>query len=167
MPTDRGSFPGGGRAFSFHCLVEDCSADGLSSSRNRGLRLPRHEADHSPPSTVEIKNAWKFTITRYTQCVLAWCSDKAETRQLVRMAHSHIPASTTGHAKQLICSVSKQISEYLRKNICHTTHISISGCFVRRLCFLSRRRQLWANCIIFCRQAWTGICWTSRLTFPA
>jgi hypothetical protein len=26
-----------------------------------GLKLPEREADHSPPSSVEVKNAWSYT----------------------------------------------------------------------------------------------------------
>jgi hypothetical protein len=28
-----------------------------------GVRQPEHEADHSPPSTAEVKNAWSYTST--------------------------------------------------------------------------------------------------------
>jgi hypothetical protein len=35
-----------------------------------------HEADHSPPSIAEVKNAWIYTtIPQYA--FMAWCSAKA------------------------------------------------------------------------------------------
>jgi hypothetical protein len=36
------------------------------------LKLPEREADHSHPSTTEVKNAWSFNST--SPCIfLAWC----------------------------------------------------------------------------------------------
>jgi len=31
-----------------------------------GVCSPRREADHSPPSSVEVKNAWRYASTPYT-----------------------------------------------------------------------------------------------------
>jgi hypothetical protein len=28
-----------------------------------GVKRPRREADHSPPSSAEVKNAWRYTFT--------------------------------------------------------------------------------------------------------
>jgi hypothetical protein len=28
-----------------------------------GVKRPRREADHSPPSSAEVKNAWSYTST--------------------------------------------------------------------------------------------------------
>jgi hypothetical protein len=37
-----------------------------------GLKRPVREADHSPPSSVEVKNAWSYTFTpQYV--FMAWC----------------------------------------------------------------------------------------------
>jgi hypothetical protein len=37
-----------------------------------GVNLPGREADHLPPSTAEVKNAWRYTST--PQFVfMAWC----------------------------------------------------------------------------------------------
>jgi len=37
-----------------------------------GLKRPLREADHSPPSSSEIKNAWRYTTTpQYV--FMAWC----------------------------------------------------------------------------------------------
>jgi hypothetical protein len=30
-------------------------------SLSLGVKWPGHEADHSPPSTAEVKNAWSYT----------------------------------------------------------------------------------------------------------
>jgi hypothetical protein len=37
-----------------------------------GEKRPRHEADHSPPSSAEVKNAWSCTSTPTFVC-MAWC----------------------------------------------------------------------------------------------
>jgi len=31
----------------------------------RGIKQPRHEADHSPPSKVEVKNGWNCTVISF------------------------------------------------------------------------------------------------------
>jgi hypothetical protein len=37
-----------------------------------GVKRPRHEADHSPPSTAEVKDVWSYTSTpQYV--FMAWC----------------------------------------------------------------------------------------------
>jgi hypothetical protein len=37
-----------------------------------GVKRPGHEADHSPPSSAEVKNAWSYTSTpQYV--FMAWC----------------------------------------------------------------------------------------------
>jgi hypothetical protein len=37
-----------------------------------GVKRPRREADHSPPSSAEVKNAWSYTSTpQYV--FMAWC----------------------------------------------------------------------------------------------
>jgi len=37
-----------------------------------GAKKPRHEADHSPLSTAEVKNVWSYTYTPPLR-LLAWC----------------------------------------------------------------------------------------------
>jgi hypothetical protein len=37
-----------------------------------GLKRPGREADHSPPSSAEVKNAWSYTSTPQYVFV-AWC----------------------------------------------------------------------------------------------
>jgi hypothetical protein len=44
------------------------------------IKWPRCEADHSPPSSAEVKNAWSYTSSRQYAFVM-WCSVKAQ-RQL-------------------------------------------------------------------------------------
>jgi len=46
------------------------NATGIESSLSLGIKRAGHEADHSPPSTAEIKNAWSYTFT----CRGAWLS---------------------------------------------------------------------------------------------
>jgi hypothetical protein len=37
-----------------------------------GVKRPGREADHSPPSSAEVKNAWSYTFSpQYT--FMAWC----------------------------------------------------------------------------------------------
>jgi hypothetical protein len=42
-----------------------------------GVKQPRRRADHSPPSSAEIKNAWCYTSTP-PYAFMAWCSVKAQ-----------------------------------------------------------------------------------------
>jgi len=35
----------------------------VSGALSLGLKQPRYEADHSPPSEAEVKNAWSSTST--------------------------------------------------------------------------------------------------------
>jgi hypothetical protein len=37
-----------------------------------GAKAPGREADHSPPSSAEIKNIWSYTSTR-PYALVAWC----------------------------------------------------------------------------------------------
>jgi hypothetical protein len=37
-----------------------------------GVRRQEHEADHSPPSSAEVKNAWSCTYIA-TYVVMSWC----------------------------------------------------------------------------------------------
>jgi hypothetical protein len=41
------------------------------------VKWPGGEADHSPPSNAEVKNAWSNTSTPQ-YAFIAWCSVKAE-----------------------------------------------------------------------------------------
>jgi hypothetical protein len=44
-----------------------------------GVKRPGREADSSPPSSVDVKNAWSYTYT-HTCVFIAWCLVKCRTR---------------------------------------------------------------------------------------
>jgi hypothetical protein len=44
-----------------------------------GVKGPEHEADHSPPSNTEVKNAWSYTSTP-SYIFMWWCIIKQMTR---------------------------------------------------------------------------------------
>jgi hypothetical protein len=69
---DRGSrvqFPAGAGNFSLHhCLQNGSGAHPASypmgiRSSSLGVKWPGREADHSPPSSAEVKNEWSYTST--------------------------------------------------------------------------------------------------------
>jgi hypothetical protein len=43
-----------------------------------GVKRPGREADHSPPSSAEVKNAWHYTSTPQ-YAFMVWCSVKKST----------------------------------------------------------------------------------------
>jgi hypothetical protein len=71
LPAEAGNF-------SLHHRVQNSSGDhsascpmGTRGSFPRGKR-PGREAEHSPPSSAEVKNAWSYTSTpQYV--FMAWC----------------------------------------------------------------------------------------------
>jgi hypothetical protein len=69
---DRGyrvRFPAGARNFSLHHRVQNGSGDTqppiqwVPGALSLGVKRPGREADHSPPSSAEVKNAWSYTST--------------------------------------------------------------------------------------------------------
>jgi hypothetical protein len=61
-------FPAGAGDFSLHHRVRNGSGAHPASYRVPGalslvVKRPRREADHSPPSSAEVKNAWSYTST--------------------------------------------------------------------------------------------------------
>jgi hypothetical protein len=44
-----------------------------------GLKFPGREADHLPPSSAEVKNAWDYTST-LAYVFMAWCLVKYRIR---------------------------------------------------------------------------------------
>jgi hypothetical protein len=78
---DRGSkvrFPAGAGNFSLHHHVQNGSGahpDSYSMGTrgfSLGVKRPGREADHSPPSSAEVKYAWSYTSTpQYV--FMAWC----------------------------------------------------------------------------------------------
>jgi hypothetical protein len=81
---DRGSrvrFPAGAGNFSLRHRVQNVSGAHLApypmGTRGSfpGVKRPGREADHSHPSSAEVKNAWSYTsIPQYV--FMAWCSVK-------------------------------------------------------------------------------------------
>jgi hypothetical protein len=78
---DRGSrvrFPSGAGNFSLHNRVQNVSGAHPASypmgtgGSFLGVKRPGREADHSPPYSAEVKNAWSYTLTpQYV--FMAWC----------------------------------------------------------------------------------------------
>jgi hypothetical protein len=69
---ERGSgvrFPAGAGNFSLHHRVQNGSGahqppiQWVPGALSLGVKRPRREADHSPPSSAEVKNAWSYTST--------------------------------------------------------------------------------------------------------
>jgi hypothetical protein len=57
-------FPAGTSIFSFHRAVQTGpGAHPASGDLFLGVKLSVREADHSPPSSAEVKNAWSYTST--------------------------------------------------------------------------------------------------------
>jgi hypothetical protein len=80
----RGSSPGRGREFFFSPRPvrlwgpPTLLSNGGTRGSFPGVKWPEREADHSPPSNTEVKNAWSYTSTpQYAS--MAWCSVKTES----------------------------------------------------------------------------------------
>jgi hypothetical protein len=65
-----GSSSGRGGNFPLHHCVKNgsgahrvCYQVGTMASFPGGVKRPGREADHSPPSDAEVKNAWSYTST--------------------------------------------------------------------------------------------------------
>jgi hypothetical protein len=62
-------FPAGVGNFSLHHRVQNGlgptqpSIQWVQGAFSLGVKRPGHEADHSPPSSAEVKNAWNYTST--------------------------------------------------------------------------------------------------------
>jgi hypothetical protein len=78
---DRGSrvrFPAGAGNFSLHHRVQNGSGAQPASYPMTtgglflGIKVPGREADFSPPSSAEVKNAWSYTST-HQYVFMAWC----------------------------------------------------------------------------------------------
>jgi hypothetical protein len=65
--------------FSLHHRDQTVSgAPGVPEALSLGVKRPRHEADHSPPSTAEVKNGWSSTSIpsiRLHGVVLSWSTE--------------------------------------------------------------------------------------------
>jgi hypothetical protein len=51
----------------------------VSGAVSLGVKRPGREADHSPPSSAEVKNAWSYTSTPQ-HTFMAWCSFKKKRK---------------------------------------------------------------------------------------
>jgi hypothetical protein len=73
---DRGSkvpFLAGAGNFSLHHRVQNGSgAQWLPGALSLGINVPGREADHSPPSSAEVKNEWSYTSTPQ-HSFMTWC----------------------------------------------------------------------------------------------
>jgi len=79
--NDRGSIPGRGGDFYFPPQCPDRLWGQPRLSNGYGVRgislypaikLPERQADHSPPSSVKVENAWSYTSTT-TYVLNVWC----------------------------------------------------------------------------------------------
>jgi hypothetical protein len=56
----------------------------VRGSLSLGVKRPGCEADHSPPPSAEVKNAWSYTsIPQYA--FMVWCSVKAQDKFTLNM----------------------------------------------------------------------------------
>jgi hypothetical protein len=65
-PGSRSSSPGRGKNFSLLYVIQTGSWEHPASypmGDTAGVKRPRREADHSPPTSVEIKKTWVYTST--------------------------------------------------------------------------------------------------------
>jgi hypothetical protein len=97
---DRGSrvrFPAGAGNFSLHYCVQNGSGAHPTSypmgtgALSLGVKRLGREADHSPPSSAEVKNAWSYTSTpQYV--FMAWCLVKQLTVILCNTVYTILPS---------------------------------------------------------------------------
>jgi hypothetical protein len=76
--------PVGAGNFSLHHRLQTVSGgpaqrpiQGVSGAISLGVKRPGREADHSPPSSAEVKNALSYNFTPQ-YAFMAWCSVKAQ-----------------------------------------------------------------------------------------
>jgi hypothetical protein len=60
---NQGSIPNGGKIF--FSFLQLWGPRSLLSIVFQGVKWPGHEADHSPLSSAEVKNAWSYTSLPY------------------------------------------------------------------------------------------------------
>jgi hypothetical protein len=71
-------FPAGARNLSLHHRVQTSSRahsapiEWVPGALSLGVKRPRGEAEHSPPSSAEVKNAWSYNFTPQ-YAFMAWC----------------------------------------------------------------------------------------------
>jgi hypothetical protein len=68
-----------------------------------GLKRPAREADHSPPTSAEVKNAWSYTSTH--QCVfMAWCLVKHRENFIFTLLYSEFVRGLDSTARNIMNS---------------------------------------------------------------
>jgi hypothetical protein len=83
-----GSIPvRGWEFFPHHCVQTASGAHPASYPMGTrdlylGVKRPGREADHSPSSIAEVKNAWSYTSAP-SYAFMAWCSVKKEVTTLL------------------------------------------------------------------------------------
>jgi hypothetical protein len=71
----------GGKKVEYHCPIQ-----WVQGALSLGVKRPRREADHLPPSSVEVKNAWSYTSTpQYV--FMAWCLVKHRDNFTLYLLH--------------------------------------------------------------------------------
>jgi hypothetical protein len=92
-PENRGSIPRKSRDFSLHSQCPDQPSDSRSLISNgyrgllpAGLKRPGREADHSPPTSAEVKNTWNYTsISAYV--FMKWYKQRRNFRLFTDINH--------------------------------------------------------------------------------
>jgi hypothetical protein len=101
---DQGSrvrFPAGAENFSLRRVRNGSGAHPVSYPMCTrcffpGVKRREREADHSPPSSNEVKNAWSHTSTP-PYVFMAWCSVKhRDDFTFVKIGRSNISCPSTG-----------------------------------------------------------------------
>jgi hypothetical protein len=78
---------------SLHHRVQTVSGIHSATYLSLGVKRPGCEADYSPPSSAEVKNAWSYTFT-HQYVFMAWC--------LVKHKHSFIFTFTVPKTTEVI-----------------------------------------------------------------
>jgi hypothetical protein len=70
-----------------------------NGSLSMEVRRPRPEANHSPPSSAEVKNAWRYTSTDFSICRSAHvlnspCGSPNHSISYLRHVFFHMPAKS-------------------------------------------------------------------------
>jgi hypothetical protein len=62
----------------------------VTGTLSLGVKRLGSEADHSPPSNTEVKNAWIYTSTPQ-YALMAWCSVKTQGQPYLYLLSYFIP----------------------------------------------------------------------------
>jgi hypothetical protein len=72
-----------------------------------GVKRPGREADHSPPSSSEVKNAWNYTST-LQYAFMAWCSVKAQGQLYLHIKVANKFFDNAANFRYMVQVVTKQ-----------------------------------------------------------